>query len=374
MTATRRRRISERIRHGLALLGDQIDRAALLARCGDADREALTEALAYVDEHAMPAAGAAIQAQRRRARERGDARPYLSPTQLEMFFRCGEQYRRRYVLGERIPPGVAVLAGSALHGAAQRNYEAKLETREDLPLRKLREAAASAFERKLAEGVALTREEESAAPRVLGEQKDLAVKKLLPAWHRGIAPTVIPALVETPVRVELPHLSHDLFGRIDVVDVDDAVRDLKTSGRRKSAEEAAQSDQLRFYRVAYEVATGRPVSRVVLDVVVKTQRPQIQQLSVEPDARDREVLVARVNAVLRALRSGDFTPAPVGAWNCSPRWCGYWNTCRFVNAERRAAVDSRLDNFSRARLARSLVSGAVGGKPRETLEVRFKES
>ena len=44
-----------------------------------------------------------------------DEKPYLSPSQMGMYCRCGEQYRRRYIEKEIIPPGFALIKGGSVH-------------------------------------------------------------------------------------------------------------------------------------------------------------------------------------------------------------------------------------------------------------------
>jgi hypothetical protein len=48
-----------------------------------------------------------------------------------MFQRCGEQYRRRYLENEIIPPGISARIGSGVHKAAEINFRAKIQTGED---------------------------------------------------------------------------------------------------------------------------------------------------------------------------------------------------------------------------------------------------
>jgi hypothetical protein len=78
---------------------------------------------------------------------------------------------------------------------------------------------------------------------------------------------------------------------------------------------------------------------VRLDVAIKAKKPKRQVLRSSRDERDLQVLVNRVNEFLRTIEAGIFLPAPVGSWQCSPRWCGYWSSCRFTNSERRCAAE-----------------------------------
>lgn len=54
-------------------------------------------------------------------------KPHLSASSLRMLCECGERYRRRYIDGDVIPPGVSMVGGIAVHRAAERNLRHKLE-------------------------------------------------------------------------------------------------------------------------------------------------------------------------------------------------------------------------------------------------------
>lgn len=265
-------------------------------------------------------------------------RTYVSYSQLSLFERCGEAYRRRYVEREKIPPGVAAIRGRAVHGAAELNHRQKIVSGVDLPLADLTDAAATAFEASRAtDGVLLTPEERSAGEAaVLGRAKDRAVK-LTGLYAHAVAPAIQPALVEERVRIMLPDAPVDLLGVLDVATIDQRVKDLKTAARTKTQAEADQSLQLSLYALAYRAHTGTDAAGLDMEVLVDTATPKHQQLGTTRGRRDYLVLVARLNAFLRAREAGIFPPAPIGDWSCSERWCGYARTCPFYTPERRAA-------------------------------------
>lgn len=270
-------------------------------------------------------------------------KPHVSPSAMDMYFRCGEQYRRRYVLGDRVPPGVALVKGGAVHRAAEVNFAQKIETRCDLPLQALTEAAADHVGTTIAnDGLLLTPEEASVGmARVKGEIVDRAVT-LTRVFHRQVAPAIQPILTERFVRIELPDRSHDLLGRLDVADENDFVRDLKTAGRRKAQDEIDRSDALTYYYVAFKQETGRSARGVVLDVLLDQRTPGVQTLRSERTDADKQVFLNRLNAMLAGVKAGSFPPAPVGAWCCSPRFCGYFmNGCPYVNSDRKAAAEAQ---------------------------------
>ena len=151
-----------------------------------------------------------------------------------------------------------------------------------------------------------------------------------------IAPQYQPVLVEQPVTIPLESTTHDLLAVLDLVDDADVITDFKTTGRRMAAEDAHHSTQLTIQAAAFHSYAGHAASGLQLHVVQTWgKRPSQRKIPTTRGARDFAVLAARVNAALTTISVGAFMPAPVGAWWCSPKWCGYWSTCPYVNGDRR---------------------------------------
>lgn len=268
-----------------------------------------------------------------------DKKPYLSPSQIETYRRCGWQWKLRYIDKLKIPPAIAMLKGRAVHVGAETNWKQKIETREDLKRGHIQEAAAAAFETSKSGGYELTPDEQSIGhKKVLGEALDRTVA-LAGAFADHVAPQYQPVMVEETFKIEIPNAPYDISGRVDMVDEKNRIPDLKTSGKRKQQSEADQSIQLTTYAAGIQIKTGKPVPEVRLDVLVDTKTPQFQQLVSKRERRDFEILVNQVNAVTAGIQAGVFLPAAPGSYVCSPRFCGYWNQCPFVNAERTAAAE-----------------------------------
>ncbi len=264
----------------------------------------------------------------------------LSPTQLDMYARCGESYRRRYIMGEKIPPGIAALKGRSVHRGAEHNWKQKIESRVDLPAKDIIETTADSFEQEKKGGFILTKEEESVGlQKTLGQVKDRAVI-LSGLFSKAVAPLYQPVMVEQTFKIEIPAAPFDISGRIDMLDDRNYVPDLKTSGKRKNQSEVDSSIQLTTYSAGATSLTGKPAPGVGFDVLVDTKIPQLQRLSSTRTKPDFMALVNRVNAVTAGIQAGVFSPAVPGAWNCDPKWCGFWNSCQFVNSERKAAAEA----------------------------------
>jgi len=264
-------------------------------------------------------------------------KPHLSATQIGMYCRCPEQYRRRYIEGEILPPGIALLKGSGFHRGAEHNFRQKVESHQDLPSADIVDAAVAAFESALGGAYALTDDEQSRGAKVvLSEAKDdLAEMATVHAEEQ--APDYQPVMVEEVIRIPLPG-ERDMLGVIDLADDKNRVIDLKTAARKKTEKEADESVQLTIYAAAYRQLTGRRPSEVRLDTVIRTKTGKMSRQVLSSSRRDADfsALAHRITAVSAAVTAGIFTPAEPGHWMCAPRWCGFYSTCKFVNSETRA--------------------------------------
>lgn len=265
-------------------------------------------------------------------------KPTIRQSGIESFTRCGEAYRRRYLEGEIIPPGIAPLTGTAFHAGARVNFKQKIESHADLPAKEIIEAAVAEFDAITTGGYILTDEEVGIGhKRVLGMAKD-QLAGLAELYARQIAPDYQPVYVEQGFTIALPAASHDLSGTMDLADDKRIVTDFKTAGKRKNAQEAAASVQLTAYAAAYKMLTGEMPTAVRLETLVKKRQPERQILESTRSVEDFTALAHRINAVLKAIDAGIFTPATPGAWWCHPKWCGFHSTCKFVNGQAEAVV------------------------------------
>lgn len=259
-------------------------------------------------------------------------KPYISPSQLSLYTKCSEAYRRRYLEKDVIPPGVAALRGTSVHKGAEANYDQKLHTRRDLKPEHVAEITAATFERTIKyEDVWLNPEEQGIGKsKVLGEAKDMATR-LATLFGKEVAPKYMPKHVELEHRIVLPKSSHDLLGRIDLVTDGGVIQDLKTRSKRSNPEDIHRDPQLTFYALTYQNKFGEPPKALVIDELVDTKEPSVQSVTTDRNQEDYDALVNRINAVVKGVKAGVFTPAPAGAWYCSKKWCGYYSTCRLVS-------------------------------------------
>lgn len=260
-------------------------------------------------------------------RELGD---HLSASRLTMFQRCPEQYRRRYVLGQKEKPGAALVWGSADHYAHEQNFKQKVRSGEDIPEADVRLAFAEGFDRAVERNG-------GEAEVVWGDEKPGALKdagtELVAVYHRVVSPRVQPVAVEEKFCVWLENVLVPVIGYVDVQTATRAIE-------RKTARAAQRSPKpdWRIQGLLYQAVHDADVE---WHVSVKTKTPAVYTAGEEPALRlpvNRSTVEATkqlVSTLTRAMVAywrmyGPEEPWP-GAithpWACS--FCGYRPTCRW---------------------------------------------
>ena len=87
-------------------------------------------------------------------------KPQLHISGINTFTRCGEQFRRRYICGEKIPPGIALIVGIATDKSVSANLKNKIDTDELLPIEAVQSFASDAVENQFNAGEILLDDEQ----------------------------------------------------------------------------------------------------------------------------------------------------------------------------------------------------------------------
>ncbi len=276
-------------------------------------------------------------------------KPQLHASQLVTLSRCGEQFRRRYIDGDVVPPGVAAAVGKAVHSSVEENMRSKLERRELLAKEAVEAAARDALLVAWDEGVRLDEEEREAGEAATkGAATDRAVR-LAGLHHEELAPRIAPVRVEWKWVIRLDNFPMDLAGRIDIQE-EDSIRDTKTSSKTPAKDAADTSLQLTVYTLARRVLDGIIPGRLFLDHLVALKRaPKIETQETARSEADLEAALRRVEVAMRLIEAGLFQPADPSQWWCgwgNPRWCGYAQTCPYVRGRKTFQVprESHLKN------------------------------
>lgn len=271
---------------------------------------------------------------------------HLSHSQLDMISKCGEQWYQRYVMGRKIPPGVALIIGSSVDVPISANMISKAIDHELLPEETIKDLASDKAD-EIWETVELTEEEIKIGKAVVkGETKDMTVALSL-LHAREFAPKIQPKFYESDqgmvpavqrwFRLEFEGYDYDLVGVMDLQE-EGYIHDTKTAGKSPDADQVHTSLQLTSYALAAEVIDGEVEPEVGLDVLVKTATPKAVQFKSKRSQADYDVLFRRMEAATEAIEKGVFIPARPDDWWCSKKWCGYYGTCKYVNRSRMVQI------------------------------------
>jgi hypothetical protein len=291
-----------------------------------------------------------------------------------MLLLCGEQYRRRYILGHRVPPTSSLLRGVAGHVVVEANmYEkrdrGRLLDEEDIQSR-ARAVVGRLYERG---GLMLMGEERGVGEKNVVELIKNVVQAGSLAHHRELAPLMRPKLIEHPFRLVLKGFPFDLTGRIDIQEEPEygytvgTVVDTKFRGRHVAGG-AQTSDQMTMYAIwGYTEHSVMVPLRLDTVVTTKTRARCISEKTAR-GIEDLEVFGRKIEVVADALRKGVFLPAAEGSWKCCEKWCGFWPTCPYVrrrvvcampDAQEGEAIVNRLEETKQNGKASG---GGPGGK------------
>ena len=269
----------------------------------------------------------------------------ITQSLLGMMSRCPHQVYLRYVKGIIIPPGIAARRGSAVHSGAEYAHRIKMEKDIVAPLDEVSDATHDSFVKMITEeGVFLTEEEQDNKNEVLNQSLNEAIS-LASTYHRHIVPTlqsigIIEERLYADVGVGLP-----ISGKMDLV-ADDAIRDIKTAGKRWSEGDENKKLQPDMYRCLL-IKNGLPDLPFKYNILTNlknepknTGENVIYDLEFKACCDSRETirtaetekkLIARIQVVAKMLKDGNFPPADSEHWLCSPTWCGYFGSvCKYT--------------------------------------------
>ncbi len=266
---------------------------------------------------------------------------HLSYSQMAMYAKCPEQYRRAYIEKEKRPPGIALITGSCVHEAAEQNLRHKVAEGVLMEDEQVVDIARDAVERRWADEVDTGDLPEKVAK---AEVIDMSTK-LSAVHHKRIAPNLNPINepgqdvgIEVGASIEIPGTDHDLIMYMDVVEKDFngalIVRDLKTSIKMLSQADANDSMQLSTYSLGATLKYGLPVSRVAYDVLTKESEPRAQTVMSNRTEEDHDAIIKRAVVVSKSIGKGIFPPTDTSNWWCSEKWCGYAKTCPYFRGKR----------------------------------------
>lgn len=235
----------------------------------------------------------------------------LSGSSLNTFLECASLWELLYVRGLRRPPSLKMALGIAGHAAAEVDLKQKITSGRDLP----RDEVLDAFRDSFVEN-SRDSDEFPARKETRHVYLDSGVAAML-VWHKDVAPTVDPVMVEEPVQYTINGVNYS--GTIDLVDRKKRVRDWKFVGRKPSPTDQKYVLNMTGYAVGYRYKTGEIESGVVLDHIVRTQTPYHFPVSSDTPVPDQSIqsFAAIVEESYGAIQRGSFPPTGIRSGRCS---------------------------------------------------------
>jgi CRISPR/Cas system-associated exonuclease Cas4 (RecB family) len=237
----------------------------------------------------------------------------ISFSQINMYLKCGLQYFYRYRMGLKLPPSGALAFGISFEKPVDHNYKEKIITGADEPASTLTDLFVDEW-RKQKERADFDENEKP-------EEMEKTGIKLVDVFRTKAAPNRQPMVVQKWVEQGFANTDYVLKAKIDLITIYGKIIDNKTAGKSKTQEEADNDLQLTLY------ALTEGLVEVGFDTFVKTKVPQFQPLSAIRTPEQKQRALAIIARVIEGMRSNIFVPAMPGTWQCTQKWCGYYDLC-----------------------------------------------
>jgi len=257
----------------------------------------------------------------------------IHQSSLNMALRCGEQFRRRYIEGEIIPPSIAAARGTGVHGANEVNLRHKVKKGSDLPLDDLKDAARDKYVKTISGGIYLAKEDRPSKAKLLNEGLNDTLR-CTKVYGEEVAPNIHPVAIEEPFEIDVG-LELPLAGQMDYQEKP-IVGDLKTTSKKWQEGRIRKEIQPILYSFVHE-KTRQVRPEFIYHILIARRNKEgiptseeLQTQSITPSNGDYEALLSKLEMFIKMLKAGVFVPANPTSWWCDPKWCGYWETCPYV--------------------------------------------
>jgi hypothetical protein len=237
----------------------------------------------------------------------------MSASQVRTWMDCPARGMFRYVYGLPEVRNLNLAIGDAVHEGVLSSMAFKVDAGEDLPTGEVLEIVEGRCKQILDEPLHLDDDE---SPQELLDQ----AKRLTELYMRDAAPKVDPLLVEVELSGTIGGVR--VRGRLDLMDTDGVLIDLKTGARKIAGVSGDQRFQLATYHHLTPGSTG--AGRV--DLLVKTKEAQLVQLGhtlTPADMLAPERMYPRAQAL---AQSGIYMPNRTSNM-CRPGSCSYCREC-----------------------------------------------
>lgn len=277
-------------------------------------------------------------------------RSYLSASSIGTLLKCPKQFEFRYVQGIIIPPGAALITGTAMHKTCETYYRDAMTSTTRLTGSQAADLAVVSLEEVLDSGEHIITSTEV-------EDAKSTLQMIAKTYVQEIAQNIKPIAVEEEVRYksacgvdilayldlrrELPFSDEasKALKETGVVD-NEGICDYKITSKKWNLGDLRNSLQFNLYSMITGIGNieihnmikgskvskklpAKPAADGVLDI---TSNLRVLQYTFNGSQVD--YFEGLIESAARLITSGIFMPCDPTAWCCTPDWCGYWNLCR----------------------------------------------
>lgn len=278
----------------------------------------------------------------------------LHQSQIQQLFRCGEKFKRKYLLGHREKTTMPLLQGSASHKTAEEILKYKATHEGNLPLLEdvIKSAEAHFMSYWNTSDLKFNRMERDIIEQFgIDHFRNECIKlaiNLSTVYYETFAKIIIPEdenAIEKKWVVECPGYPYDLAGQFDVVEKYiregnevRTIRDLKNLNKAPGQRAADKSEQFSFYALAYYVTYEQIMpDEIYMDVLIKKKDGSAAAIGymTHRNENDFQACFLRFECACKVIEKEAFTPASQQDWWCSEDFCGFYDTCPYVNSEKK---------------------------------------
>lgn len=276
---------------------------------------------------------------------------YLSASQISMYLRCAKQYEFRYIKGLSIPPGIALLRGTALHSGFEYYYSEVISGNERLTPAEVTELSLISLEKNCQEAdIPLT--------DIVKDQEASFYTRATDGYITAVGEHTIPVAVEQEIWYESP-CGVSIVGYIDLLKKNvvgttpeelkesaasteaNCIADYKITGKKWTKKKL--DDTLQFH--IYAMATGIPdveihnITAATGPIKINSKKltdKDSPELDVASNIRLVRGMMGHeadhvdniIEDVALGISNGNFPRCSPDGWQCTSTFCGYWSRCR----------------------------------------------
>lgn len=256
---------------------------------------------------------------------------HLSATSLSMYMRCPNQFRHRYILGEKKRPGEALVLGHAVHSTLEWNFKAKVESHEDFS----RDDLVTYFQDEAIPASIASQEEDAGQEIAWDAGVDDAKRRgsaMIDHYRSLVSPRIQPIDAEEEFLIE-GMAPVPIIGYPDVT-TDSVIVDFKTAKQLRRVVKPDWQLQGRLYNIA----RSKPIDFHILAHTGCLTPLEEEGLSIRPSTAEVEAVTRLVRNVTQRMEADYLTFGPDEDWptygainemynKAICAWCGWNDVC-----------------------------------------------